>query len=446
MRPGRCVESSTGRLERPANDVDRARDSNRRELDASRRVIADPTHGTRRSRPARRSGSRRSSSTTATTGFATDGTPVDCVRFADLGLLGDRPDLIVSGINHGANLGDDVTYSGTVAAAFEGIVLGIPAIAISQQSERRRDGLPPGASSTSPSARDRPRGRPAAGRRAAAAGTLINVNCPAGELEGIEVTRLGKRLYDDELKLVEEDDGGPQALPDLRLRALVRGRGGHRPGRDRARQGGDHADPLRPHRPRRARAPARLGPRGARRRARRWPLPDERRRRRRSAPTSCASEIERPQPPLLRARRPEIGDDEYDALLNELRDLEDEHPELRHPRLADPAGRRAAPPSASRRSATPSRCSRSATPAAPTSSAPGRRASHNRLQAARHRAGRAALRLRAEDRRARDLAPLRGRRVRPRRHPRRRRDRRGRDPQPAHDRGDPARGSTTRRS
>src|SRR5665811_426715 len=62
------------------------------------------------------------------------GTPVDCVRFAEVGLLGERPDLIVSGINHGANLGDDITYSGTVAAAFEGIVLGIPALAISQQS------------------------------------------------------------------------------------------------------------------------------------------------------------------------------------------------------------------------------------------------------------------------------------------------------------------------
>src|SRR5215207_4303221 len=67
-------------------------------------------------------------------GFATEGTPVDCVRFADLGLLERRPDLIVSGINHGSNLGDDVTYSGTVAAAFEGIVLGLPALAISQQS------------------------------------------------------------------------------------------------------------------------------------------------------------------------------------------------------------------------------------------------------------------------------------------------------------------------
>ena len=68
-------------------------------------------------------------------GFATDGTPVDCVRFAELGLVGERPDLIVAGINYGVNLGDDVTYSGTVAAAFEGIVLGIPAIAVSQQSK-----------------------------------------------------------------------------------------------------------------------------------------------------------------------------------------------------------------------------------------------------------------------------------------------------------------------
>ena len=74
-------------------------------------------------------------------GYATDGTPVDCVRFAELGLVGGRPDLIVSGINHGANLGDDITYSGTVAAAFEGIVLGIPAVARLPAVLRRRHGL-----------------------------------------------------------------------------------------------------------------------------------------------------------------------------------------------------------------------------------------------------------------------------------------------------------------
>src|SRR4028119_279696 len=73
-----------------------------------------------------------------THGFATDGTPVDCVRLAALGLVDDwMPDLVVAGINHGANLGDDVTYSGTVAAAFEGLVLGLPAVAVSQQSVRR---------------------------------------------------------------------------------------------------------------------------------------------------------------------------------------------------------------------------------------------------------------------------------------------------------------------
>src|SRR5205085_1641348 len=73
-----------------------------------------------------------------TSGFATDGTPVDCVRFATLGLIEFQPELIVSGINHGSNLGDDITYSGTVAAALEGVVLGIPALAVSQQAERFR--------------------------------------------------------------------------------------------------------------------------------------------------------------------------------------------------------------------------------------------------------------------------------------------------------------------
>src|SRR3989440_4030174 len=72
-----------------------------------------------------------------TTGFATGGTPVDCVRFAALGLVEFQPELIVSGINHGSNLGDDITYSGTVAAALEGVVLGVPAIAVSQQSAMR---------------------------------------------------------------------------------------------------------------------------------------------------------------------------------------------------------------------------------------------------------------------------------------------------------------------
>jgi 5'-nucleotidase len=142
-------------------------------------------------------------------GFATDGTPVDCVRFADLGLLGSRPDLIVSGINHGANLGDDVTYSGTVAAAFEGIVLGIPALAISQQSSRGEMGFRFGRSfDFAVAAGLTARLVALLAAEPVPAGTLFNVNCPAGDPAGIEVTHLGKRLYNDELKLVGEDGAG----------------------------------------------------------------------------------------------------------------------------------------------------------------------------------------------------------------------------------------------
>jgi 5'-nucleotidase len=138
-------------------------------------------------------------------GYATDGTPVDCVRFAELGLVGGRPDLIISGINHGANLGDDITYSGTVAAAFEGIVLGIPAVAVSQQSSGGGMGYVSGRFEfgvAAPFVAELVRRlltEPMPGA------TLINVNCPAGEPAGIEVTRLGKRIYNDELKLVGEE-------------------------------------------------------------------------------------------------------------------------------------------------------------------------------------------------------------------------------------------------
>ncbi len=172
-----------------------------------------------------------------TIAYATDGTPVDCVRFGELGLVGDRPDLIVSGINHGSNLGDDITYSGTVAAALEGIVLGIPAIAISQQSSRREMGFLPG----------RGFDFTVAARFGAElvrlliaeplpAETLLNVNCPAAEPEGIQVTHLGKRLYNDELRLVDEDGDGRRRYriygfepsfedePGTDLSAVARGR------------------------------------------------------------------------------------------------------------------------------------------------------------------------------------------------------------------------------
>ena len=140
---------------------------------------------------------------------ATDGTPVDCVRFGDLGLVGERPDLIVSGINHGSNLGDDITYSGTVAAALEGIVLGIPAVAISQQSTAREMDFRLGRSfEFAVAARFGAELVRLLAGESLPAETLLNVNCPAGEPRGIAVTRLGKRLYNDELRLVDEDGGG----------------------------------------------------------------------------------------------------------------------------------------------------------------------------------------------------------------------------------------------
>ena len=144
-----------------------------------------------------------------TVGYATDGTPVDCVRLADLGLVGERPEMIVSGINHGSNLGDDVTYSGTVAAALEGIVLGIPAIAVSQQSiEGEMDYRYGREFDFSVSAPLTAALAALIGEEGLPDGTLLNVNCPGRPPEGIDVARLGKRLYNDELKQVEEDDQG----------------------------------------------------------------------------------------------------------------------------------------------------------------------------------------------------------------------------------------------
>jgi 5'-nucleotidase len=144
-------------------------------------------------------------------GFATDGTPVDCVRFAALGLVEFVPELIVSGINHGSNLGDDITYSGTVAAALEGVVLGIPAIAVSQQAHAGR------LDSWVPREWHRADFEQAAAFVARMVeeledvpmpeGTLLNVNCPAGELAGAAACRLGKRIYRDRMQLHEEQDG-----------------------------------------------------------------------------------------------------------------------------------------------------------------------------------------------------------------------------------------------
>lgn len=136
--------------------------------------------------------------------YAVDGTPTDCVHLAITGLLHDEPDIVISGINHGANLGDDVLYSGTVAAAMEGRFLGLPAIAVSLAGRaphhfataaavvrRLLDILTPAALPSD---------------------TVLNVNVPDrpwDELAGFAATRLGHRHKAE--PVVKDSD--PQGRP-----------------------------------------------------------------------------------------------------------------------------------------------------------------------------------------------------------------------------------------
>ncbi len=134
--------------------------------------------------------------------YAVDGTPTDCVMLAVHKILKIKPDLVVSGINHGANLGEDVHYSGTVAAAVEGAIMGVPSIAVSVVGDGKyrfdvaasiavrlsrqvlKKGLPPG--------------------------LVLNVNVPnRGKIRGYEFTRLGRHHYSD--VIVEKAD--PRGRP-----------------------------------------------------------------------------------------------------------------------------------------------------------------------------------------------------------------------------------------
>jgi 5'-nucleotidase len=120
--------------------------------------------------------------------FFVNGTPTDCVHLAVTGLLDFMPDVVVSGVNLGANMGDDTIYSGTVAAATEGFLLGIPSLAVSLASrEGRHVATAAGvACALVERLRRAPLGQPA----------LLNVNVPdvaADALGPLEVTRLGRR-------------------------------------------------------------------------------------------------------------------------------------------------------------------------------------------------------------------------------------------------------------
>jgi 5'-nucleotidase len=135
--------------------------------------------------------------------YMVDGTPTDCVMLAVRDLLGRRPDLIVSGINAGANLGDDVTYSGTVAGAYEGMLLGVPSFSISNISSQPVHFETAAAFAAKLGARLLETGL--------AEDTMLNVNVPDvpyDALEGVRITRMGRRNYKDEIIRREDPRGG----------------------------------------------------------------------------------------------------------------------------------------------------------------------------------------------------------------------------------------------
>jgi 5'-nucleotidase len=132
-----------------------------------------------------------------------DGTPTDCVMLAVEALMPERPNFVLSGINHGQNMGEDVLYSGTVAAAMEGVTLGVPAIALSYAGgelkadpELLTDQIPTVASllrhlTALPMPRD----------------TLLNINmpaCHACDIRGVRLTRVGRRVYSDSLMKMQD--------------------------------------------------------------------------------------------------------------------------------------------------------------------------------------------------------------------------------------------------
>ena len=328
-------------------------------------------------------------------------------------------------------------------------MLGIPAIAVSQQADDGRDGLP-----------RRPRlgarGLRAGGgvRRAARRGARATCRCPRARCSTSTApparSRGAARLPPRQARSTATSWSWPRRTGGRRRYRIYGDEPGYHDedGTDFAaiaeRLHRRHAAALRPDRPGRHRgsSPASTSTACcARPRARFERDAGERAERSRE----LRKQLEHHGHRYYVLDDPEISDAEYDALLNELRDLEAEHPELLTP--DSPTQRVGAQPldkfDAGPR--TSSRCSRWPTRATRRSCAPGCCAASATWPRQGVEMGEVALRDRAEDRRPGDLARLRGRRAGARRHARQRRGRRGRDPEPAHDRRDPAARSRTRR-
>jgi 5'-nucleotidase len=139
--------------------------------------------------------------------FQVDGTPTDCVMLAVEALMPDRPDFVLSGINHGQNMGEDVLYSGTVAAAMEGLSLGIPSVAISFAGGDLRADVSMLSDQIEPL---RNLLKHVFSLRPFPEHTLLNINMPplrGNDIMGVRLTRLGKRVYSDSLKPMQDPWG-----------------------------------------------------------------------------------------------------------------------------------------------------------------------------------------------------------------------------------------------
>ena len=133
---------------------------------------------------------------TASGRYHVDGTPTDCVMLAVNAILDRRPDYVFSGINHGGNMGEDVSYSGTVSAAMEGTLLGIPSVAVSlvHADESWLEGYESVVRRLARRITESPV------QKLFPSDTLLNVNLPdrdPGTVEGVRITTLGKRVYSD---------------------------------------------------------------------------------------------------------------------------------------------------------------------------------------------------------------------------------------------------------
>ena len=134
-----------------------------------------------------------------TEAHASSGAPSDCVALVLLGAIDFKPDLVVSGINPNPNLAEDMTYSGTVTAAMEGALGSLPSIAVSVEN---KSGYQQAADFIAQFA-------PIVVQQGLPADVLLNVNVPAGSIKGVQITRMGKRVYNDKLVARLDPRGKP---------------------------------------------------------------------------------------------------------------------------------------------------------------------------------------------------------------------------------------------